>query len=60
MKRLEINDEDYSRLESLGTDWYVVKGTTPMAPEKIVHRLIEDKWESAHPREYRSTIGREG
>jgi len=55
MRTIEISDEDYRRLEFLGTDkWMRTKGEKPLLVEKVLHRCIEQEFKTACPPVYRA------
>lgn len=56
--KIEISKEQYNQLVHLGKTYFVVRGTKPMKPEKVLSKMIEEGWNSIHPREYVSTVGR--
>jgi hypothetical protein len=59
VKTVEISDEDYRKLEWLGSDkWMSVKGDKPLPVQRVLRRCIEKEWDTANPPRYQSTVGR--
>lgn len=60
MKRVEISDDDYSILEWLGGDnWMVCEGDKPVPVKKVLHQLINQEYKTANPTEYDNIQKRE-
>jgi len=50
-KNISIRQDDFNTLVQLGTDYYVIKGEKPLAPEEVLHRLIRYEASEAYPPE---------
>jgi hypothetical protein len=52
-KTMKVSNQDYRRLEWLGSDhWMAIKGEPPRPVSEVLHRIIEGEYEKANPTRY--------